>query len=148
MSQNNMITKQDYGHWILPPNILSIPTLAVGFVYQITNTLTNRKYIGKKILLHKKTKKPLKGKINKRRSVEESDWRTYCGSSKILLVDISTHGEDKFTFQILSFFNSKVELSYGETKEIILRDAIFSIGYYNEFLYTKLRNKKTHIHSL
>ena len=53
----------------------------IGFVYLITNLTNNKKYIGKKLTKFKVTKKPLKGKKNKRRSTKESDWRTYWGSS-------------------------------------------------------------------
>ena len=44
----------------------------VGFVYLITNLTNDRKYIGKKLAQFKVTKKPLKGKKNKRRSTKES----------------------------------------------------------------------------
>ncbi len=49
----------------------------IGFVYLITNLTNGKKYIGKKLAKFKVTKKPLKGKKNKRRSTKESDWRTY-----------------------------------------------------------------------
>lgn len=51
------------------------------FVYIITNNVTGRRYIGKKILLRKVTRKPLKGKTRKRHSKVKSDWETYFGST-------------------------------------------------------------------
>jgi hypothetical protein len=36
----------------------------IGFIYEITDNLTGKKYIGKKLLIGKRTLKPLKG--NKR----------------------------------------------------------------------------------
>jgi len=42
-------------------SIEDFPKGTVGFVYRITNKHTNESYIGKKILKHKKTLKPLKG---------------------------------------------------------------------------------------
>jgi hypothetical protein len=60
-----------------------LPKDTVGFVYQINNTDTGEYYIGKKILKHKRTKPPLKGKKRKRVSYVESDWKTYTGSSSI-----------------------------------------------------------------
>jgi len=41
-----------------------IPQGVEGFVYLITNTTNNRKYIGKKLAKFKTTKPPLKGKKN------------------------------------------------------------------------------------
>ena len=64
-----------------------IPEGYVGFVYLITNLTDNRKYIGKKLAQFKVTKKPLKGKKNKRRSTKESDWKDYWGSSPSLIED-------------------------------------------------------------
>ena len=42
-----------------------LPIEAEGFVYLITNTTNDRKYIGKKLAKFKTTKPPLKGKKNK-----------------------------------------------------------------------------------
>ena len=67
--------------------IEELPDNIEGFVYLITNTTNNRKYIGKKLAKFKKTKPPLKGKKNKRRSKIESDWRDYWGSSDHLIAD-------------------------------------------------------------
>ena len=76
-------------------NFLSIDDCEA-FVYLITNTTNNRKYIGKKLAKRKVTRPPLKGKKNKRRSTKESDWRTYWGSSEHLKNDVNELGEDKF----------------------------------------------------
>ena len=48
-------------------------------------------YVGKKLAKFKTTKKPLKGKKNKRRGTKESDWKTYWGSSEKLTADIEKH---------------------------------------------------------
>ena len=61
-----------------------IPQGYVGFVYEITNTQTGRKYIGKKLVEFKKSRPPLKGRKNRRRYKVESDWREYYGSSDAL----------------------------------------------------------------
>ena len=60
--------------------VSEIPEGIEGFVYIITNTTNNRKYIGKKLAKFKKTRPPLKGRKNKRREKVESDWRDYWGS--------------------------------------------------------------------
>ena len=50
-----------------------LPKDCEGFVYLITNTTNNKKYIGKKLARFKTTKPPLKGRKNKRRGYKESD---------------------------------------------------------------------------
>ena len=42
--------------------IEELPNNIEGFVYLITNTTNNRKYIGKKLAKFKKTRPPLEGK--------------------------------------------------------------------------------------
>ena len=133
----------DSGHWILPKNVQELPVDTLGFIYVITNTITNRRYIGKKLLVNKKKRKPLKGRINSRRYTTESDWKTYTGSSPILNEDVIKFGKDKFIFEILSFQPSKLLLAYWETKTLVDRNAIFSNDYYNEVLNCRLRNNKS-----
>ena len=89
----------------------------IGFVYLITNLTNGKKYIGKKLAKFKVTKKPLKGKKNKRRSTKESDWRTYWGSSDHLNADVEQLGPENFTREILYYCTSRGELSYLEAKE-------------------------------
>jgi hypothetical protein len=134
----------DMGHWKLPENIKEIPTNAIGFVYIITNKITNKKYVGKKLLNFKKKRKPLKGRVNSRRYMVESDWKVYTGSSPNLNENIQKVGKDNFDFQIISFHPSKLLLAYCETKEIVDRNAIFDNSYFNEVLNLRVRNKKTY----
>ncbi len=54
-----------------------LPKDAIGFVYKILNKKTNKYYIGKKILLNKRTKPPLKGYKRKRVEWIESNWLKY-----------------------------------------------------------------------
>ena len=44
---------------------------------KITNTQNGKKYIGKKLARFRRVRKPLKGRINKRRFTIESDWKDY-----------------------------------------------------------------------
>ena len=43
---------QDLGHWLLDEKLTQLGELPFGFVYIITNNISNRKYIGKKQCIH------------------------------------------------------------------------------------------------
>ena len=93
-----------------------------GFVYIITNLVTGKAYIGKKLSkFSKTTTKTVKlkngnKKKKKIRSKIESDWKTYWSSSKEVQDDVKALGEDKFTREILMFCLSKGTASYFEAK--------------------------------
>jgi hypothetical protein len=108
-----------------------IPEGHIGFVYLITNLQTNQKYIGKKLTQFKKTKPPLKGKKLKRRSVVESDWRDYWGSSDRLNADVASLGVEQFTRQVIYWCKSKAEMSYLEAREQFERRVLETDEYYN-----------------
>ena len=103
----------------------------MGFVYEITNTTNNKKYIGKKLARFKRYRRPLKGRVNKRRYSVASDWQEYYGSSDALNEDIDKIGKDKFTREILFYCRSKVELSYVEAREQFARKVLETDQYYN-----------------
>jgi hypothetical protein len=109
----------------------TIPEQYVGFVYEITNTTTGRKYIGKKLVQFKRSRPPLKGRKNKRRYKVESDWREYYGSSDALTEDVSKLGPENFTREILYWCRNKAELSYIEAREQFSRKVLESDEYYN-----------------
>ena len=111
--------------------VKDIPEGYVGFVYEITNTTTDRKYIGKKLAEFKKSRPPLKGRKNKRRYKVESDWRDYFGSSDALLEDVEQLGTKKFAREILYYCKNKAELSYIEAREQFARKVLESDDYYN-----------------
>ena len=111
--------------------VKDIPEGYVGFVYEITNTTTGRKYIGKKLAEFKKSRPPLKGRKNKRRYKVESDWRDYFGSSDALLEDVEQLGTKKFAREILYYCKNKAELSYIEAREQFARRVLESDDYYN-----------------
>ncbi len=85
-----------------------------GFVYKITNTENNKFYIGKKIFQNTRKLPPLKGQKRKRTVIKESNWKTYWGSSKFLLEDVKTLGEDKFEKTILRLCKTKKQATYWE----------------------------------
>ena len=120
----------------------------IGFVYLITNLTNNKKYIGKKLTRFKVTKKPLKGKKNKRRSTKESDWRTYWGSSPHLQEDVEHLGEKNFTREILYFCKGRGELSYLEAKEQFDREVLKTDEYYNGIINVRVGSSKALTESL
>jgi len=115
----------------------------IGFVYLITNLTNGKKYIGKKLAKFKVTKKPLKGKKNKRRSTKESDWRTYWGSSDHLNADVEQLGPDNFTREILYYCTSRGELSYLEAKEQFDREVLRTDEYYNGIINVRVGSSET-----
>jgi hypothetical protein len=115
-----------------------IPEDSFGFIYEITNTINDKKYIGKKQMVRKIKRKPLKGKKRKRIDFIESDWKTYTGSSDSLNNDIALLGLDKFIFKILKFCNSKFELSYFEAKMQFEKDVLLSENYYNGIINCRI----------
>ena len=109
----------------------------VGFVYLITNTISGRKYIGKKLAKFSKTTykvvklKNGNKKKKKIRSKIDSDWQLYYGSSPELSKDIDQLGVDNFTREILYYCKSKAECSYIEAREQFSRRVLESTDYYN-----------------
>jgi len=131
--------------WTYQGTIVEVlPEDCVGFVYIITNTVTGRMYIGKKLAKFSKTtyktvklkngkkkKKRIRGKI-------DSDWKTYYGSSPNLTADIDTLGTDKFTREILHYCKTKSATSYIEAREQFDRKVLESDDYYNGHIQVRV----------
>ena len=96
----------DTGHWIVNEGV-ELTEDTYGFIYEITNTVNGKVYIGKKQCMYKKKKKPLKGKKKNRIHMEVSDWKTYTSSSNYLNEDIVKYGKDKFIFRIIYSYSIK-----------------------------------------
>ena len=118
-----------------------LPQDVVGFVYIITNTTNDRQYIGKKLAKFSRSRPPLKGKKNKRRTKVESDWRDYYGSSDELNEDIGILGKDNFKREILFYCYSKSELSYIEAREQFNYRVLESDKYYNGHIRVRVHGK-------
>jgi hypothetical protein len=121
--------------------ITDIPEGIIGFVYLITNITNNRKYIGKKLTQFKRSKKPLKGRTNKRRYTVESDWKDYYGSSDELTADVELLGKDKFKREIMFWCSSKSELSYIEAREQFTHKVLESKQWYNGHIRVRVHQK-------
>ena len=119
----------------------ALPADFIGFVYLITNITNNRKYIGKKLTQFKRSKKPLKGRTNKRRYTVESDWKDYYGSSDELTADVELLGKDKFKREIMFWCKSKSELSYIEAREQFTHKVLESKQWYNGHIRVRVHQK-------
>lgn len=90
-----------------------------GFVYCITNTQTNRKYIGRKYFWS--FRKP-PGKSRRVRS--ESDWRKYYGSSDEIRADVRLYGKPTFQRRIISLHTTKGQTNYEETRQLFINNVL------------------------
>ena len=120
----------DTGHWLLSDGVI-ITESTFGFIYLITNTVSGRKYIGKKQCISRIKRRPLKGRKNKRVEYKESDWEIYTSSSNELNADIEKFGKDSFVFKIIRTCDSKWSLAYYEIKEQLEKDVLLRDDYYN-----------------
>ena len=124
--------------------ISELPEDCVGFVYLITNNLTGRKYVGKKLAKFSKTSYKIvkqKNGIKKRKKIKskiESDWQLYYGSNIELNEDIIILGNDKFTREILYYCRSKAECNYIEAREQFNRKVLESDDYYNGHIQVRV----------
>lgn len=118
--------------------IETVPDGAVGFVYLITNTISGKMYVGKKIFFSSKT---IQKNKKKKRIKVESDWKWYYGSNQTLKDLVSLHEKKFFTREILHICYSKSQCSYLEIKEQLSRDAILSPDYYNDWVSCKITRK-------
>jgi hypothetical protein len=117
-----------------------------GFVYIITDLTNNKKYVGKKGFWSRKTLPPLKGKTRKRRSIVESDWQKYYGSSDLVKQLLEEKGEQGFRREVLHLCKSKGEMSYLEAKEQFDRSVLLDDTYYNGIINCRIH--RSHVQRL
>jgi hypothetical protein len=111
-----------------------------GYVYEVRNLATGRRYIGKKLLWNRK----IRVKNGKRkRFLAESNWRDYWGSNKTLLEDVEKYGEENFIRTILRLCKSKGECNYWEAKIQFEKDVLLDDAFYNDLI--RCRIHRSHV---
>jgi hypothetical protein len=112
----------------------------VGFVYEITNVDSGKKYIGKKLFKFSRSKQ-VKGK--KKRFKIDSDWKDYYGSNNELKEDVDSLGTDKFKRVVLKLCKTKGDCNYWEAKYQFDYRVLESDLYYNSWISVKVH--KSHV---
>ena len=111
----------------------------VAFVYMITNNISGKKYIGKKLFKFKRTT-TVKGK-RKSKSVD-SDWKDYWSSSEEVKKDVQSLGENNFSREILLLCKTKGTASYFEAKYQMLNEVLEKPDeWYNGHIQVRVHRK-------
>lgn len=126
----------EVGHWQSPYTEDQINASA-GFTYLITHRESGVMYVGKKFTQSIR-RKPVKGKVRKRKEVSRSNWLTYTSSSKYVNEGISKFGKNAFEFEILDIYSSRAETNYGELEEQVRRDVLRARDSEGNFQYCNL----------
>lgn len=113
----------------------------IGFVYLITNTITGRQYIGRKLFQFTRTKKR-KGKRNTKVK-KSSDWESYYGSNDELNHDVEVLGKENFYRIIMMLCPNKGSLNYWEAKYQFHFGVLESDEFYNSWISCKIH--KAHV---
>lgn len=116
-----------------------------GYVYQITELDTDKKYIGKKFFWKPKILPKTKTRKRRVRTRVESDWRSYYGSSAEVQMLVEKKGVDNYRRDILQLCKTKGECSYYEAKLQFQHDVLLRDDYYNEFIGCKIHSKHVRI---
>ena len=131
--------------WYYQKSLVEIlPEECIGFVYCITNTITGRMYIGKKLAKFAKTTYKtikLKNGTKKKKRIRskiDSDWREYYGSNDQLNKDVAQLGAENFHREIIYYCTSKAECSYIEAREQFSRRVLESDDYYNGHIQVRV----------
>ncbi len=90
-----------------------------GFVYLITNTQNNRRYIGRKYFWSFRTPKGKKRKVK-----QESDWKKYYGSCPELKEDVEHYDRQNFSRTILSLHKTKGRVNFEETRQLFINGVL------------------------
>ena len=120
---------------------LDTPEEYQGFVYEITELSTGKKYIGKKNFWRPKTLPKNSKRSRKIKTRVESDWREYYGSNVALQRLVEEQGPESYKRVILHLCKSKGEMSYMEAKMQFMFDVLLSDNYYNELISCRIHSR-------
>ncbi len=142
-------------HWIYDNKVVTdVPDGIVGFVYLITNTETDKKYIGRKYF-HSTRRVKQKGRVRKKVVKKESNWKEYTSSSEELNEAIEQFGKEKFTFEILQYGKTKGEVNYLEEYYQFMYNVVLREDFYNKCIgankfmgLSKSKNKSNLLESI
>ena len=113
-----------------------------GFVYLISCSTTNRKYIGRKYFWQFRTPKGKKRKVK-----SESDWKNYYGSCPEMKEDVIQYGKEFFSREIISLHKTKGKCNFEETRQLFLNNVLTealdsgSPAYYNSNIMNRYFRK-------
>ena len=114
--------KFNNGHWVFEEQ-MGGPGY-VGFIYVIYDTVLNRAYLGKKQFRGT-------GQVN---AGQESNWRRYTSSSKVLAELLKVRPKDEFEFLCLEQYKTKGTLAYSESWSLCFVEAPTSNVFYNTLI--------------
>lgn len=109
------------GHWDFPEEM---GKSNVGFIYVIYDTVLNRAYLGKKQFYGT-------GRLN---NGQESNWKKYTSSSKLLNELLKHRPKEEFEFICIEQYRTKGTLSYSETWSLCLVEAPTRKEWYNTLI--------------
>lgn len=118
-----------------------------GFVYLITNTITGKKYIGRKYF-YSTLKKKKAGRKNRVIVRKFSNWQEYFGSSQNLTKDINEHGKENFKREILSLHEARADVNYYEIKKQMELNVLECDDYFNDNIMNRYYRRKNKTKSL
>jgi hypothetical protein len=113
-----------------------------GFVYLISCSKNDRRYVGRKYFWSFRTPK---GKSRKVKS--ESDWKKYYGSCPELKEDVNEYGKEFFNREILSLHKTKGKCNFEETRQLFLNNVLTEAldtgepAYYNSNILSRYFRK-------
>ncbi len=127
-------------HWTLDGREFTSDDIGdfYGFVYRITNLVTGHDYVGRKYFKTIQKLKPLKGFKRKRKSVKETNWKEYWGSSNRLTTDIEELGLENFKREIICLCESRGDTNYMEAKIQFDEEVLLNPENYNGIIAVKI----------
>ena len=111
------------------------------FVYIITDP-DGKSYVGVKQFHKKVTRPPLKGRKNKRRSIAESDWKSYVGSSTSLQKIVEERGTGALQRrEILHLCRKRGDGAILEAMEQLQRGVLWRDDFHNAIINMRVHEK-------